>query len=360
MFDSQERKLLLINVILTIVLVLMGVYYVVQVKSPVQVSLGGTDDIYKPLMDKLSKHSELADYSTANPVIAKITQADLTFASQNNLSFFNNAKAGDYLLNYVGMQLIYDFKQDKIVNVLEQPKAPTDLLPKLFAHKEVADHNTQVPQATKLDDNILNAARANNQDFFARARSGDYFLEWSDLIVLYDYNNDVIVNLQKRFQLPTDFVTKLLAHTELASHSNENPTITLLDQAAIDQGKTANAEFFASAKSGQYLLQWTDLFIVFDYETDKIVSMFQPERAPDDFLPKLTAHSEMAGYVSQVPRISRISASVLPQLKEQFANIYANAKADDYVVRYNDRLVIYDYAADKIVDMFSLEPGATQ
>lgn len=357
MMDDVELKLLTANLVLTIIIAVVGIYYAVQTTSPVQIQLGKTNDIYEPLLSKLDKHSEVAAYKGLYPGVVRITQNDLQFAKQNNLTFFNSAKEGDYFLTYPGMNLVYDFKADKIVNIFEQPKAPADLTTKLLAHPETADHaNAAAPRVTRLDDQVLSAARANNQQFFALARSGDYLFEWNDLTLIYDYNNDKIINLFRRLVVPNDFVAKLMVHAEVASHANENPTITQLDDATIQQGKTATPQFFGNSKAGDYLLQWADLVVIYDYPQDKIVATFVPQTAPSDFLQKLTAHPELKNYESETPRLSIITADALPQLLQQFPNIYKNAKAGEYVVRYSDRLVIYDYENDTIVDIFTLQP----
>jgi len=306
-------------------------------------------------------HSELNDYKNLSPTITRISALDLLFAKQNNLTFYENAKEGDLLLNYPGMSVLYNLKQDKIINYFEQAKAPADLLTKLDAHPETADRvNAQVPTVTKLDDQILNAALANNQQFFAPARSGDYLLEWDDLVVLYDYNNDKVINFFKRLSLPQDFGQKLMAHNEVSSYANQNlSSVNILDATLIEQGKTANPQLFNNAKAGDYLLQWPDLFVVYDYKNDKIVSTFTPAKAPADFLQKLLVHPELKEFATETPRVSIITQDALPQLKEQFSNIYQNAKAGDYVVRFDSLLVIYNYDTDKLVDMFNLQQPTT-
>ena len=356
MMDDNERKLLFVNVVLTALILVVGIYYAVQTTAPVHLNIGGGSDIFKPLLSSINQHPEVKDYTNATPTVAKISDADLQFAKQNNITFFDNAKAGDYLLTYPGMQLVYDIDNDKVVNYFEQARAPADLLQKLYAHPEAANYTQTVPTVTKLDDQVLNAAKANNQQFFDLARSGDYLLEWADYVMLYDYNNDRVINTAPRVQLPADFVQKLTAHPETSGYANQNPTITQLTADQIAQGKQANAQLFANAKAGDYLLQWADLVLIYDYNADKIVATFKPQTAPADFLTKLTAHTELSSYAGETPRVSIITQDALPQLKQQFPNLYSNAKAGDYVVRYTGKLVIYNYESNKIVDIFDLQP----
>jgi len=44
----------------------------------------------------------------------------------------------------------------------------------------------------------------------------------------------------------------------------------------IDQGKLSSPDFFMNAGPGQYLLQWQDLYVIYDYDADAVVASFIP------------------------------------------------------------------------------------
>lgn len=352
---DTERKLLITNLILTIiilvVLVVGGLIYTKDLTFEER-------DIFEAMVSQLDKHPELENYTGFYPRITRLNQVTINTLLANNLTFYQNAKEGDYLLEYLGMTVIYDFDKDKIVNLFEQERAPDDLDDKLFAHPEAADHQdvVQLARITKLDDQFLSTAKANNATFFDNARSGDYLFEWDDLVLIYDYENDRIVNFFTREQLPQDFALKLFAHPEVQDHSGVNPTVTILDQQFLDTMRENNATFFDNAKVGDYLVEWQDLVVIYDYDNNVIINSLIPQQAPADLLIKVTAHEGLETYTAETPRVSIVTEDVLPQLLEQFPNIYANAQAGNYVIRYTDKLIIYDYENDFVVDSFDLVP----
>ena len=75
---------------------------------------------------------------------------------------------------------------------------------------------------------------------------------------------------------------------------------------------------------------------------------------PADFLTKLNSHAELKGLQNQQPIGGQIDAATLNTLKQQFPDVYANAKAGDFLLRYQTKLIIYDYNADKIVNAVNL------
>lgn len=270
MFDT-ERKLLIVNLIITI-LVLIGVVFMFFGRTSVTES----EDVFDSLIQKLSEHEELSNYAEVYPRITRLDQASINLLLVNNLTFYQDAEEGNYLLEYVGLTLIYDYENNEIVNVLSSQVLPPDFSQRLFAHAEVQDHREQDADLTLITEDSLVTARQNNPDFFENAEAGYYLLQWQDLSILYNYEDDVILNL------------------------------------------------------------------------------FRLQLAPADLLAKLTAHPELNDYANQVPRVSIVTEDVLPELQEQFPNIYANAYAGNFVLRFDDKLVLYDYENDVLVANFDL------
>jgi len=358
MMMDTDRKLLVTNLVLTIVIMAMLVVGGLKYTGAVTFE---KKDAYGILVSQLDKHPELENYQGFYPRISMLDQVSISTLLANNLTFYLDAKEGDYLLEYPGMTMIYDFKKDNIVNFFEQERAPEDLGDKMFAHEEAADHaNIPILGMTKLDDVFLNTAKANNATFFQNARSGDYMVEWDDLVLIYDYVNDRVVNFFTRESLPADFGQKLFAHPEVADHQGVNPVITKIDQQLLETMLANNAVFFDNAKVGDYLLEWQNLAAIYDYNNDVIINLLRPQQAPADLLVKLAAHEGLEAYAAETPRVSIITADALPQLLQQFPNIYANSQVGNYVLRYADKLVIYDYDSDVVIDSFDLVPEGTQ
>ena len=80
----------------------------------------------------------------------------------------------------------------------------------------------------------------------------------------------------------------------------------------------------------------------------------QLPQLPADFFTKLNKHSELQGLQNQQPIGGQLDADSLNTLKQQFPDVYANAKVGDYLLRYQTKLIIYDYNADKIVNTVNL------
>ncbi|NQV09319.1 hypothetical protein HQ529_05705 [Candidatus Woesearchaeota archaeon] len=350
--NNENKNLIMLNLVLT-ALILVGL-----VISGFSFTKGetGSKDIYKSLLSKLEKHEELTNYSELYPRITRLDQPSIEQLVANELNFYENASEGDYLLEYLGMIVIYDSEKDKIISFFEQERIPDEMVNKLFAHEEAANHMNRAGEAviTKLDDQFLNTAKENNATFFQTARNGDYLFEWDDLTLVYNYEGDVIVNFLTREALPADFGQKLFAHPEVADHVGTDPTITRIDDQFLETMRENSQEFFNSANIGDYLLEWSDLAVIYDYATDSLVNILRPQQAPADLLTKLTSQPGLESYATETPRVSIVTADVLPQLLEQFPNIYTNAEAGNYVVRYADKLVIFDYNSNAVVDSFDL------
>jgi len=99
--------------------------------------------------------------------------------------------------------------------------------------------------------------------------------------------------------------------------------------------------------------------VIFDYDNDAIkgiVSLQQPQQAqlPADFYSKLNAHPELSGLENEQPIGGQLDAPSLETLKQQFPDVYANAEVNDYLLRYQTRLIIYNYNNDVIVNAVNL------
>jgi|TARA_Y100000310_G_scaffold259793_1_gene268579 hypothetical protein len=155
-----------------------------------------------------------------------------------------------------------------------------------------------------------------------------------------------------------DFLNKLTAHDQMRAYVGIAP----LNIIQITNNNIANlqAQIDGLDRSfiGSFIVQYTDVIAIYDYTNDVIMgtaNLPQPiAQLPADFLTKLNAHSELAGLENEQPVGGQIDQASLDTLRQQLPNIYANAKAGDFLLRYTTKLIIYDYNADVIVNAVDL------
>ena len=165
----------------------------------------------------------------------------------------------------------------------------------------------------------------------------------------------------KKFIIPMpldikSFINKLTSHTEMKSYAGQTPSNIV----QITNNNIGNLQSQISGIDlsylGSFLVQFQDKIVVYDYANDTIkgVVNLQP-LLPDDFITKLNKHSEMKNLQNQRPlAVNQFDENSLKALKLQSFDIYRNAKAGDYILKYQTTLIIYDYNKDKIVNTVSL------
>ena len=156
-----------------------------------------------------------------------------------------------------------------------------------------------------------------------------------------------------------DFLKKLTAHNEMKPYVGIAP----LNIVQISSSNIANLQAQIAGIDvsyiGNYIIQYSDRIIVYDYDKDQLkgtVSLQQakPSQLPADFFAKLNKHSELQGLQNQQPVGGQLDQNSLNTLKQQFPEVYANTKAGDFLMRFQTRLIIYDYNADVIVNAVNL------
>ncbi|HLC60559.1 MAG TPA: hypothetical protein VJJ52_03950 [Candidatus Nanoarchaeia archaeon] len=155
------------------------------------------------------------------------------------------------------------------------------------------------------------------------------------------------------------FLKKLTAHAEMKAYVGAAP----LNIVQINGNNLANLQSQISGLDqsyvGNFIIQYTDRIIVYDYNNDKIkgsVSLQQAQQGqlPADFYTKLNKHAELQGLQSEQPVGGQFDQKSLETLKQQFPDIYKDAKVGDFLLRYKTILIIYDYSADRIVNAVNL------
>jgi hypothetical protein len=155
-----------------------------------------------------------------------------------------------------------------------------------------------------------------------------------------------------------DFLAKLTAHAEASAYVGVAP----LNIVQINSNNIANLQTQIAGLDnsfiGSFIVQYTDAIVIYNYDNDVVmgtVSLQQPQaQLPADFLAKLTAHPELTGLEAEQPIGGQLDANSLATLKQQFPNVYANAKVGDFLLRYTTKLIIYDYNNDVIVNAVNL------
>lgn len=155
-----------------------------------------------------------------------------------------------------------------------------------------------------------------------------------------------------------DFLKKLTAHEEMKSHIGTAP----LNVVQINSNNIANLQSqiagLDTSYLGSFIVQYSDAIVIYDYQNDAVkgtVNLQQQQPLPSDLFAKLYAHPEASGLQSQQPAGGQLDASSLATLMQQFPDVYANAKAGDFLLRYQSKLIIYDYNADRIVNAVNLQ-----
>ena len=153
-----------------------------------------------------------------------------------------------------------------------------------------------------------------------------------------------------------DFLKKITGNTV---EGNELPLNII--RITSDNIKTLQSQIggLDSGYIGKFLIQYPNKIVVYDLKNDKLedqISLKQQQQIPADFFEKLYKHSELRGLSDSDPVGGIIDSASLATLKQQFPDVYKDAKVGDYLLRYTKMLVIYDYNKDKVVNAVALQP----
>lgn len=167
----------------------------------------------------------------------------------------------------------------------------------------------------------------------------------------------------KRVIIPTtinlnDFLKKLTSNDEMKSYVGVAP----LNVVQITNNNLGNLQAqiggLDTSYVGDFIIQYTDRIVIYDYNNNKIKTSFnlqqQQPQLPADLFTKLNKHSELKGLENQQPIGGKLDEASLSTLKQQFPDVYANAKVGDYLLRYQTKLIIYDYNKDRIINTVNL------
>ena len=178
-------------------------------------------------------------------------------------------------------------------------------------------------------------------------------------LVLSIYALNSINNPSSEQQISVeDFLQKLTANEQMSSFVGVSPLNIVqvnVNNLPNLQAQIANLD---TSYIGNFIVQYTDVLVIYDYDSNEIkgtVSLKQQQpQLPADFFTKLNVHPELQDLGAEQPVSGQIDEATLSTLQQQFPQVYENAKAGDFLVRYQARLVIYDYNSDQIINSVSL------
>ena len=187
----QYAKLILILATLVVgVLVLLNTR---QITGAVAAQAISASDF----ISKLTAHPEASKYAGVNPLnIIQITSSNLANL-QSQVNGLDTSYLGSFLVQYGDAIVVYDYGSDVVKGIIalqQQPQLPADFSAKLNAHAELQGLEGQQPIGGQLDAQSLATLQQQFPDVYANAKVGDFLLRYSTKLVIYDYNNDAIVN----------------------------------------------------------------------------------------------------------------------------------------------------------------------
>lgn len=210
----------------------------------------------------------------------------------------------------------------------------------------LVDFENQYPRLTLLTQDMIEGS---NNRLIEKAKDGDYLAEYVGGTVLYRPSSKQIIHKELVVVVPDDFYLKLYSHEQVANFKDLNPIVLPIRKSNFETLKEQiiglNDSFI-----GDYILNYNTFLIIYDYNDDIIKTVVPLTNTPKqvNFLDKLHAHADMEDVRNEIPEGGRLDEATVTELKSQNPVVYEKAQAGDYLLRYQKRLVIYDFENDVI------------
>lgn len=162
-------------------------------------SLAPTAISTQDFLNKLTSHPEAKGYVGVAPLnIVQISSNNLP-ALQSQISGLDTSYLGNFIVQYTDKIIIYDYANDKVkgdvsLQTPQQAQLPGDFLAKLNAHPELQGLANEQPIGGQIDKASLDTLNQQFPNVYANAKVGDFLLRYKTRLIIYDYNNDKIVN----------------------------------------------------------------------------------------------------------------------------------------------------------------------
>lgn len=152
---------------------------------------------------------------------------------------------------------------------------------------------------------------------------------------------------------------KLTDHEGLQGFKGMNPVGMVQIASGNLQQLQQQVGGLGTSNIGEFLVQFNDRIVLYNADKDIIEGQvsLQPQAqqaTPQDFFVRLGSHPEAQPYLTANPVGGQIDIASLNALKQQFPEVYRDAKPGDYLLRFPTGLVIYDYFSDKVVNAVPL------
>jgi hypothetical protein len=182
--------------ILVIAALVMSIFALVNINE-IKKSLpttANTDD----LLAKLTSHEEMKNYVDIAPLnIIQINNDNLANL-QAQINGLDTSFVGFFIVQYTDAIVIYDYDNDEIKGTIslqqQQAQLPADFFAKLNKHPELQGLENEQPVGGQIDTASLEALKQQSPNVYANAKVGDFLLRYSTKLIIYDYNQDKIIN----------------------------------------------------------------------------------------------------------------------------------------------------------------------
>jgi hypothetical protein len=192
---ASFHYILLILVLISLTVSALAWINVNEIKSEVVPETVNVNDF----LAKLTAHPEASAYVGVSPLnIIQVNNNNLANL-QAQINGLDTSYVGSFIVQYTDSIVVYDYSNDAVRGsvALQQPQQaalPGDFFIKLNVHPQLAGLESEQPIGGQLDANSLSTLQQQFPEVYANAKVGDFLLRYTTLLIIYDYNADVIVN----------------------------------------------------------------------------------------------------------------------------------------------------------------------
>ncbi|MEK6869171.1 MAG: hypothetical protein AABX63_03615 [Nanoarchaeota archaeon] len=188
-----------IKLVLIIATLVVGVLILLKTNQITGAAVAQQTISIEDFLSRLTSHPEAQAYVGISPLnVIQISSNNLPNL-QTQIAGLDTSYLGSFLVQYADAIVVYDYNNDAIKGIvrLQQPQQaalPADFSAKLNAHPELSGLENEQPVGGQLDANSLSTLQQQFPNVYANAKVGDFLLRYSTRLIIYDYNNDAIVN----------------------------------------------------------------------------------------------------------------------------------------------------------------------
>ena len=188
--------ILILLIISSLIIGIVALVNTFELKSPSTDTISVSD-----FLSKLTSHAEMAALVGIIPLNIVEINNDNIANLRIQISGLDNSFIGDFIVQYQDRIVVYDYDDDEIkanLNLqqqqLQQEQLPADFFTKLNVHPELQGLENEQPIGGQIDQATLSTLQQQFPDVYANAKVGDFLLRYTTKLVIYDYNQDAVVN----------------------------------------------------------------------------------------------------------------------------------------------------------------------